>query len=138
MKKKTDRKSRWSIFLSIMIIIFAIVLFFNAFFLAKEVKQDLTYNNRCYGLDVLDDYFNNGEYYNVYIHTTKNKYVDEKPYIDISQYEAFGRFYHAYLMAKINPNEPLYREQMEQEKKNITWKKILNTVTILENDLKKQ
>ena len=41
-------------------------------------------------------------------------------------------------MAKINPDEPLYREQMEQEKKNITWKKILNTVTILENDLKKQ
>ena len=42
MKKKTDRKSRWSIFLSIMIIIFAIVLFFNAFFLAKEVKKELS------------------------------------------------------------------------------------------------
>ncbi|MBP5280477.1 MAG: hypothetical protein J6Z03_08325 [Erysipelotrichaceae bacterium] len=138
MKKKKTNNTRWSIFLSIMIIIFAIILFFNAFFVAREVKSDLTYKNKCYGLNVLDDYFNNGEYYDLYIHTTKNKYVDEKPYVDISQYEAFGRFYHAYLMAKAYPDEPLYHQQMEREKKLITWKKIRNTVTILENDLKKQ
>ena len=28
-------------------------------------------------------------------------------------------------------------EEMENEKKNITWKKLLSTVNILENDLKK-
>lgn len=135
--KKNSNKKGWSIFLSIMIVLFTIILFFNALFLAKEVKRDLTYDNRSYGLSVLDDYYNNGEYYQVYLLTTTNKYVDEKPYVDVSEYEAFGRFYHAYMMAKAYPDKVEYREQMENEKKNITWKKLLSTVNILENDLKK-
>ena len=136
MKKNSDRKG-WSIFLSIMIVLFTIILFFNAFFLAKEIKRDVTYDNRSYGLSVLDDYYNNGEYYQVYLLTMQNKYVEEEPYIDVSEYAAFGRFYHAYLMAKAYPDNTEYRKQMEIEKNNITWKKILSTVTILENDLKK-
>ncbi|MBR0418266.1 MAG: hypothetical protein IJI66_03770 [Erysipelotrichaceae bacterium] len=135
--KKNSNKKGWSIFLSIMIVLFTIILFFNALFLAKEVKRDLTYDNRSYGLSVLDDYYNNGEYYQVYLLTMTNKYVDEKPYVDVSEYEAFGRFYHAYMMAKTYPDKVEYREQMENEKKNITWKKLLSTVNILENDLKK-
>lgn len=135
--KKNSNKKGWSIFLSIMIVLFTIILFFNALFLAKEVKRDLTYDNRSYGLSVLDDYYNNGEYYQVYLLTTTNKYVDEKPYVDVSEYEAFGRFYQAYMMAKTYPDKVEYREQMENEKKNITWKKLLSTVNILENDLKK-
>ncbi|MBQ6493783.1 MAG: hypothetical protein IJI92_07990 [Erysipelotrichaceae bacterium] len=130
-------KSKGSVLLKILIVIFMIILFFNSMMAVLTIRKDVSYKNRSYGLTVMDDYFNSGNYYEIYLCSLKNEYVSEEPYVDVSQYEAFGRFYHAYMMAKMYPDESKYREQMEKEKAQISWKKILNTVAILENDLKK-
>ena len=127
-------KNNWIRLGKVLIAIFTIVLFFNALSVFLEIKRDLTYGNRAYGLSSMDDHFNNGEYYAIYTDTLKNSISDEKPAVDVSQYEAFGRFYHAYLMARID-DDPIYRKQMEEEKSKITWKKILTVVDQLEREL---
>ena len=104
--------------------------------LFKEIKRDVNFKNRSYGLSVMNDCFDNGEYYQIYLFTGINALVDETPYVDVSQYEAFGRFYNAYLKAKLYPNEDKYLKQMAEEKKNISWKKIINVVEMLEEELK--
>lgn len=101
-----------------------------------EIRRDINYNNRAYGLSVMDDDFNNGEYYRVYMNSIKNAISDEDPAVDTSQYEAFGRLFNAYVNAKINTDDAKYIEQMNKEKQSITWNKILTVVESLENDLK--
>ena len=127
-------KSKWIRFGKVLIVIFAVILFFNALSAFLNIKRDMTYSNRAYGLSAMDDWFDNGEYYAIYTATVKNSIVDEKPAVDTSQYEAFGRFYHAYLMARID-DDPIYRKQMEEEKANISWKKILKVIGELEKEL---
>ena len=129
------KKSKWSGVLRVLIVIFALILILNSFMFFRELKRDVTYSDRSYGLDVLNEYFNNGQYYQIYEATIKNKYSNDRPEIDVSQYEAFGRYYNAYLQAMADPGNSYYRQLMENEKKNITCKKIINVMTVLENNL---
>lgn len=129
-------KSKWVRLARVLIVIFSIILFLNAMTLFLEIRRDINYNNRAYGLSVMDDDFNNGEYYRVYMNSIKNAISDEDPAVDTSQYEAFGRLFNAYVNAKINTDDAKYIEQMNKEKQSITWNKILTVVESLENDLK--
>ena len=129
-------KSKWVRLARVLIVIFSIILFLNAMTLFLEIRRDINYNNRAYGLSVMDDDFNNGEYYRVYMNSIKNAISDEDPAVDTSQYEAFGRLFNAYVNAKINTDNAKYIEQMNKEKQSITWNKILTVVESLENDLK--
>ena len=129
-------KSKWVRLARVLIMIFSIILFLNAMTLFLEIRRDINYNNRAYGLSVMDDDFNNGEYYRVYMNSIKNAISDEDPAVDTSQYEAFGRLFNAYVNAKINTDNAKYIEQINKEKQSITWNKILTVVESLENDLK--
>ena len=119
----------------VLIVISMFALVVNSYVLFREIKREVNMQNRSYGLSVLNDYFDNGEYYKIYLCTVKNSLVEEKPYVDVSQYEAFGRFYNAYLMAKMYPDNQDYIDQMKAEKANISWKKILNVISLMEEDL---
>ena len=128
---------RWIKFAKILIIFFSIMLFINATVVFMRVKSDMNYFDRAYGLSVMDDNFNNGEYYKVYVNTLKNKASNEELAVDCSQYEAFGRLFNAYINAKTyKQDKEKYIQEMENEKLNITWTKILTVVESLENDLK--
>ena len=128
---------RWIKFAKILIIFFSIMLFINATVFFMRVKSDMNYFDRAYGLSVMDDNFNNGEYYKVYVNTLKNKASNEELAVDCSQYEAFGRLFNAYINAKTyKQDKEKYIQEMENEKLNITWTKILTVVESLENDLK--
>lgn len=129
------KSNKWIRFARILIILFTIILFLNAYSLFIDIKQGVSYNNRAYGLSVLDDEFNNGEYYSVYLKTIKNEITDEDPLVDTSEYEKFARVFDAYLKAKVY-NDDSYIEIMKKEKSNITWNKILTVIESLENDLK--
>ena len=129
-------KNKWTRLSRMLILFFSLILFLNALSLFTEIKRDITYNNRAYGLSTLDDYFDNGEYYQIYVCTVKNKLADEKPAVDTSQYEAFGRLFEAYLNARSHEDNAEYIKQIQEEKKNISWNKILTVVESLENDLK--
>ena len=130
-------KNRWVRLARILIVIFSIILFFNAYALFTEIKRNINYNNRAYGLSVMDDDYNNGEYYRTYMNAIKNEIADEKPSVDTSQYEAFGRLFNAYINAKIYKDDnSKYLDEIAKEKQNITWNKILTVVESLENDLK--
>ncbi|MBQ3295433.1 MAG: hypothetical protein IJH00_02975 [Erysipelotrichaceae bacterium] len=119
----------------VLIVFFMIVLVINSFLLVREIKREMNFQNRSYGLSVFNDWFDNGEYYKIYLHTLKNELVEEKPYVDVSEYEAFGRFYNAYLLAKMYPNEQKYRTMMKIEKANISLKKIRNVIALMEEDI---
>ena len=119
----------------VLIVVFMFVLFFNAMAFFTEVKRDVLYGSRSYGLSVLNDYFDNGEYQKIYQYTTANKYADDELSVDVSQYEAFGRYYRAYTLARIYDDNSEYLKRMETEKANITWKKILNVIESLENEM---
>ena len=54
----------------------------------------------------------------------------------MSQFEAFGRYYHAYVRARSLDDNERYRKEMEKEKAAISWKKILDVISVLEEDLK--
>lgn len=128
---------RWIKFAKILIIFFSIMLFINATLFFMRIKSDMNYFDRAYGLSVMDDNFNNGEYYKVYVNTLKNKASNEELAVDCSQYEAFGRLFNAYINAKTyKDDKEKYIQEMENEKLNITWTKILTVVESLENDLK--
>ena len=128
---------RWIKFAKILIIFFSIMLFINATLFFMRIKSDMNYFDRAYGLSVMDDNFNNGEYYKVYVNTLKNKASNEELAVDCSQYEAFGRLFNAYINAKTyKQDKEKYIQEMENEKLNITWTKILTVVESLENDLK--
>lgn len=119
----------------VLIVFFMIVLVMNSFLLVRGIKQEISFQNRSYGLSVFNDWFDNGEYYKIYLHTLKNELVEEKPYVDVSEFESFGRFYNAYLLAKMYPNEQKYRTIMKIEKANISLKKIRNVIALMEEDI---
>ncbi len=129
------KSSLMSKFVRVLIVFFMFILVINSFVLVREIKREVNYQNRSYGLSVFNDWFDNGEYYKIYLHTLKNELVEEKPYVDVSEYEAFGRFYNAYLKAKMYPDEQKYRTMMDFEKTNITLKKIRNVIALMEEDL---
>ena len=118
-----------------LIVFFLIVLFINAYILFVEVKRESLYGSMGYGLDYIDRYFDEGDYQQVYLCTVKNKYATDKSEIDVSQYEAFGRYYHYYVEAMTHEDNAVYLEKMAEEKELITWKKILNVIESLENDM---
>jgi len=122
-------------FVRVLIVFFMFILVINSFILVREIKREVNFQNRSYGLSVFNDWFDNGEYYKIYLHTLKNELVKEKPYVDVSEFEAFGRLYNAYLKAKMYPDNQKYRNQIKIEKTSIKLKKILNVVTLLEEDL---
>ncbi len=127
-------KNRWIRVTKILVVFFMMILFMNALSLFLNVKRDVSYGSRSYGLDTLNSSFDNGEYYQVYLYTVSNQYADNKPEIDVSQYEAFGRYFHYYTLARMY-DDPKYLDLMESEKEKITWKKILNVIDELENDM---
>ena len=129
-------KSRWTRIARILIIFFLIFLFLNALTLFINIKRDVSYVNRAYGLSTLDDCFNDGQYQQLYEYTLKNEFSDEPIEVDISEYEAFGRYWHAYSKARIYPDNEEYLKQMEIEKASITWNKILNVIDTLEQEMK--
>jgi hypothetical protein len=118
-----------------MIIVVMIILFINAFTLFTEIRRDISYQSRTYGLSVLNEYFDQGNYYSIYEKTIENKYSDQKPEIDVSQYAAFGQYYHSWVMARTHEDNAKYLSQMKEAKKQITWKKILDVIETLEKDL---
>ena len=125
-------KNRWVSLARFLIVLFTIVLFCNALGAFMEIKSDISYFNRSYGLSAMNDHFENGEYYDIYELSLKNKYSTEEIKVDTSQYEAFGRYYYAYMMAQMHPEDPVYRERMQKEKDQIHWKRILYLIDELE------
>ena len=55
------KTSKWIHPARIAIFIFLIVLFFNAYSLFTEIRRDIMYHSRTYGLEVLNDYFDEGK-----------------------------------------------------------------------------
>ncbi len=129
------KKSRWISFAKFLIVFFMIVLFINVLMFFREVKRDVNYGERSYGLSTLNDYFDNGEYQKVYQYSMNNKYANDKLIVDASQYEAFGRYYRAYTLARIYEDNDVYLKRMAEEKEKITWKKILSVIESLENEM---
>ena len=129
-------KSRWTPVARFLILLFLLVLFLNAMSLFVEIRRDMSYANRAYGLSALDDCFNDGRYQELYKYTLKNGFTDEKVEVDVSEYEAFGRYYNAYVKARIYEDNDIYLKQMEKEKASITWNKILSVIERLELEMK--
>ena len=129
------KTSKWVPFGRVAILLFLVVLFFNAYSLFTEIRRDISYGSRSYGLDVLNEYFDEGNYYEIYEKTIENKYSDRQPEVDVSEYEAFGRWYHYYVMARTHAGNAKYLRQMEEAKQQITWKKLRNTIAALEKEL---
>ena len=125
-------KSKWIGFARTAIVILILVLFANCFSLFLEIKRDVSYGSRSTGLSTLDEYFDSGEYQKIYNCTVVNKYASDELLVDASQYEAFGRYYHAYTMARISEDNEKYLDQMKEEKAKISWKKILEVIDMLE------
>ena len=128
-------KNRWIGLARTAIVFFTLVLFVNCLSLFIEIKKDVSYGSRSTGLSTLDEYFDEGEYQKIYKAAVTNKYADDELSVDASQYEAFGRYYHAYTMAKISEDNSKYLKQMQEEKARISWKKILEVIDMLEADL---
>ena len=129
------KTSKWIGFGRAVIILAVIILFINAYLLFTEIRKDVFYQSRTYGLSVLNEYFDQGNYYSIYEKTIENQYSEQKPEIDVSQYAAFGRYYHAYVMARTHEDNAEYLNQMKEAKKQITWKKIISVIETLEDDL---
>jgi len=135
MKKNRRNRSRWVGLGRSLIILFLIILFFNAMALFIEIRRDMIYDARSYGLNALNDYFDRGEYQEIYEYTIRNKYAEDELSVDVSQYEAFGRYYHAYALARIYEDNGKYLARMAEEKEKITWKKILTVIDELESEM---
>ena len=129
------KRSRWIGFARAAILVFMVILFANCLTLFLEIKRDVSYGSRSTGLAALNEYFDNGEYEKIYTSAVVNKYADDELSVDASQYEAFGRYYHAYTMARTHEDNSKYLEQMKAEKANISWKKILEVIDMLEAQL---
>ena len=95
----------------------------------------MIYDARSYGLNALNDYFDRGEYQEIYEYTIRNKYAEDELSVDVSQYEAFGRYYHAYTLARIYEDNGKYLTRMAEEKEKITWKMILTVIDELESEM---
>ena len=129
------KKSKWIGLARIAIVFFLLVLYISAYLFFKEVRRDVLYNSRAYGLDTLNECFDNGEYQRIYQYAVSNKYADDKLSADVSQYEAFGRYYHYYTLALSHQDNEAYLQKMAAEKEKISWKKILNVIETLESEL---
>ena len=128
-------KNRWIGIARVAIVFFILVLFINCLALFTEIKRDITYGSRAVGLSALNDYFDTGDYQKIYESAITNQYAEDELYADVSQYEAFGRYYHAYTLARIYVDNDKYLKEMENEKAQITWKKILVVISALEKDI---
>ena len=129
------RTSKWIPVGRAAILLSMAVLYFNAYMLFTEIRRDVIYNNHSYGLEVLNNYFDEGDYYRIYEKTVENKYSDQKLAVDVSQYEAFGQYYHNYVMARTHADNAKYLALMNDAKQKITWKKVLNVIEMLEKEL---
>ena len=130
-------RSKWIGFARIMALLLMFVLFINSFTLFKDIRRQVMYGSRSTGLSTLNDYFDEGNYQKIYNAAVVNAYADDELTVDVSQYEAFGRYYHAYVMARSLDDNEQYLKTMEKEKAEISWKKILDVITVLEEDLEK-
>ena len=128
-------KNRWIGIARVAIVFFILVLFINCLALFTEIKRDITYGSRAVGLSALNDYFDTGDYQKIYESAITNQYAEDELYADVSQYEGFGRYYHAYTLARIYEDNDKYLKEMENEKAQITWKKILVVISALEKDI---
>jgi len=128
-------RSKWIGFARIVALLLMLALFINSFMLFKEIRRDVSYGSRSTGLNTLNDYFDEGNYQKIYTATVVNKYADDTLSVDVSQYEAFGRYYHAYVMARSLGDKEPYLQEMEQEKAKISWKKILDVISEMEEEL---
>ena len=129
------RTSKWIPVGRAAILLSMVVLYFNAYMLFTEIRREVIYNNHSYGLEVLNDYFDEGNYYQIYEKTVQNKYSNRELAVDISQYEAFGQYYHNYVMARTHTDNAEYLALMNEAKQKITWKKVLNVIDMLEQEL---
>lgn len=129
------RNSKWIPAGRVMILLSLVILFFNAYSFFREVRRTMIYNSRTYGLEVLNDYFDSGNYYEIYMKTTQNRYSEKQPVVDVSQYEAFGQYYHNYIMARTHADNRKYLDRMKEARAKVTWKKILNQMDRLEAEL---
>ena len=129
-------RSKWIVFARIMALLLMIVLFINSFVLFKDIRSYVMYGSKSTGLNTLNDYFDQGNYQKIYTSAVVNAYADDELSVDVSQFEAFGRYYHAYVRARSLDDNERYREEMEKEKAAISWKKILDVISVLEEDLK--
>jgi hypothetical protein len=129
------RTSKWIPVGRAAILLSMVVLYFNAYMLFTEIRREVIYNNHSYGLEVLNDYFDEGNYYQIYEKTVQNKYSNQELAVDISQYEAFGQYYHNYVMARTHTENAEYLALMNEAKQKITWKKVLNVIDMLEQEL---
>ncbi len=129
-------KSKWIGFARIIALLFMLVLFINSFILFRNIRSEVMYSSRSTGLYVLNDYFDRGDYQKIYTAAVVNAYADDELSVDASQYEAFGRYYHAYVRARSLDDNEQYLKEMEKEKANISWKKILDVISVLEEELK--
>ena len=125
-------KTRWAGLARVLIVLFAVALFANATVFFVNLSQDMSYNNRYHTLSEMDDAFDRGDYQTIYELALANKYAADAPKVDTSQYEAFGRYYHAYVQWRINGRDEAYKQAMEEEKARITWKKIVSVIEALE------
>ena len=128
-------RSKWIGFARILAILLMFVLFINSFTLFKDIRRQVLYGSRSTGLSTLNEYFDEGNYQKIYNAAVVNAYADDELSVDVSQYEAFGRYYHAYVMARSMDDNEQYRKAMEEEKAQMSWKKILDVITVLEDDL---
>ena len=129
-------KSKWIGFARIIALLLMLVLFINSFILFRDIRSDVMYGSKSTGLNTLNDYFDQGNYQKIYTAAVVNAYADDELSVDVSQFEAFGRYYHAYVRARSLDDNERYRKEMEKEKAAISWKKILDVISVLEEDLK--
>ena len=129
-------KSKWIGFARIMALLLMLVLFINSFALFKDIRSYVMFGSGSTGLSTLNNYFDEGNYQKIYTAAVVNAYADDELSVDVSEYEAFGRYYHAYVMARSLDDNEMYLKAMEKEKARISWKKILDVISVLEEDLK--
>lgn len=132
---KKYKASKWIGVAKVLALLFMLILFINAFTLFKEIRRDVMFGSRSTGLYTMNDWFDEGNYHKIYTAAAVNRYADDELSVDVSQYEAFGRYYHAYVMARSLEDNAEYLKQMEKEKSSISWKKILDVIDVLEADL---
>ncbi len=129
-------RNKWIGFARIIALLLMLALFINSYILFKDIRSYVMFGSKSTGLSTLNDYFDQGNYQKIYTASVVNAYADDELSVDVSQYEAFGRYYHAYVMARSLDDNEQYLKEMEYEKAGISWKKILDVISILEEDLK--
>ena len=133
---KKHKASKWIGAARVLVLLFMLILFINAFTLFREIRRDVLYGSQSTGLHTMNEWFDEGNYHKIYTAAAVNRYAGDELSVDVSQYEAFGRWYHAYVRARSLEDNAAYLKQMEKEKSSISWKKILDVISVLEADLK--